>query len=99
MGCCCCCCCWLQVSGADVELNLQGATVTVGAANGLYAGNVYEVEVFVTDSFGAVSDAETTLTGEQLMSCVGVWKGWRGCGAGIGGWVRMKRFPPPSCLV
>jgi hypothetical protein len=69
----------LQVSGADVELNLQGSTVTVGAANGLYAGNVYEVEVYVSDSYGAVSEAATTLTGEQIASCLAF-----GGGAGRG---------------
>ena len=73
--CCCCCCCYLQVSSADVELNLQGSTDTVGAANGLYAGSVYEVEVYVSDSYGTVSEAATTLTGERLCR-VAVSTGW-----------------------
>lgn len=48
-----------------MEFNLQGATVTVGATNGLFAGNTYEVEVYVQDSFGAVSEARTSLTGME----------------------------------
>lgn len=48
-----------------MEFNLQGATVTVGATNGLFAGNTYEVEVYVQDSFGAVSEARTLLTGME----------------------------------
>lgn len=48
-----------------MEFNLQGATVTVGATNGMFAGNTYEVEVYVQDSYGAVSEARTTLTGME----------------------------------
>lgn len=62
-SCCSCCCCCTQVAGADFELHLTGAQVTLTAASGLYAGNTYEVEVFVADSNGAVSEAKTTLAG------------------------------------
>lgn len=62
-----------EVSSSDFELKLNGPTPTVGAANGLFAGNVYEVEVYVSDTYGAVGVAETTLTGEYL--CVWWWSG------------------------
>jgi hypothetical protein len=52
-----------EVAAPDYELKLTGPTVTLGAAQGLFAGNVYEVEVYVSDSFGAVGVAETKLTG------------------------------------
>jgi len=53
-----------EVAAADVEFKLTGPTVTVSAAQGLFAGNTYEVEVYVSDKYGAVGTAETTLTGE-----------------------------------
>jgi hypothetical protein len=53
-----------EVSAPDYELKLTGPSGTLGAAQGLFAGNVYEVEVYVADSFGAVGVAETKLTGE-----------------------------------
>lgn len=53
-----------EVAAPDFELKLTGPSVILGAAQGLFAGNVYEVEVYVSDSFGAVGVAETTLTGE-----------------------------------
>jgi len=54
-----------EISGQpDLELKLTGPTVTLTAAQGFFAGNVYEVEVFVQDSYGINSWAETNLTGK-----------------------------------
>eukprot|EP00775_Hariotina_reticulata_P009203 gene9203-9370_t len=60
-----------EISGQpDLELKLTGPTVTLTAAQGFFAGNVYEVEVFVQDSYGINSWAETNLTVVPTPNCV-----------------------------
>lgn len=88
-----------EVAGADVDLELTGPTVTLDAKQGLYAGNTYEVEVYVGDSYGAAAVAETTLTGEIYVGLRGATGPFAVCNCTQIALPWVARLAVPKCVL